>query len=149
MLPRLYQIITITPQVYDEVAVKGSGLPGSAEVAASKWIIVKPVHNPEDLAAEQRRYGLAIGELSAVVLGRELNADLVLIDEIKARKAAQERGLAVLGCVGAACIARCAVGLLKAPARPAVPANATSRSRRRSSMTPSRRARSRRPHASG
>ena len=100
LLPQLYQTIAITPQVYDEVAVKGSGLPGSAEVAASKWITVKPVHNPDDLATEQRKFGLAIGELSAIVLGRELSAGLVLIDEIKARKAAQDRGLAVLGCVG-------------------------------------------------
>ena len=29
-----------------------------------------------------------------------MSAGLVLIDEIKARKAAQDRGLAVLGCVG-------------------------------------------------
>jgi predicted nucleic acid-binding protein len=34
------------------------------------------------------------------MLGRELKADVVLIDDMKARKLAQEEGLAVLGCVG-------------------------------------------------
>ncbi len=34
------------------------------------------------------------------MLGQELKADIVLIDDMKARKVAREEGLAVLGCVG-------------------------------------------------
>lgn len=100
LLNYLYQTITITPQVYDEVVVRGSGLAGSAEIAACKWIEVKPIENVAALAGAQKEFGLGVGETSVIVLGREVRASLVLIDEIKARKAAREHGLAVLGCVG-------------------------------------------------
>ena len=43
---------------------------------------------------------MGIGETSAIILGQEVNAGLVLLDEIKARKVAREFGIAVLGCVG-------------------------------------------------
>jgi hypothetical protein len=100
LLNRLYQTITVTPQVYDEVVVRGSGLTGSAEIAACRWIEVKPVHDVAALASAQQKFGLGGGETSAIILSQELNAGLVLIDEIKARKVAREYGMAVLGCVG-------------------------------------------------
>jgi uncharacterized protein len=52
------------------------------------------------LVSAQKEFGLGIGETSSIILGRELNAGLVLIDEIKARKVAREYGMAVAGCVG-------------------------------------------------
>ena len=58
------------------------------------------MRKPVNLAAAQQRFGLGIGELSVIVLGQELKADVLLIDDMKARKRAQEEGLAVLGCVG-------------------------------------------------
>ena len=42
---------------------------------------------------------MGIGETNAIIFGQELNASLVLIDEIKARKAAKTYGMTVLGCV--------------------------------------------------
>jgi predicted nucleic acid-binding protein len=100
LLHRLYQAITITPQVYDEVVVLGAGLTGSTEVATCKWIEVKPVENVETLVSAQEEFSLGIGETSAIILAQEVNASLVLIDEIKARKVAREYGMAMLGCVG-------------------------------------------------
>jgi predicted nucleic acid-binding protein len=100
LLPQLYQAIAITPQVYDEIVVSGAGLVGSVEVAAAKWIDVRPIKNQADLIVAQRKFGIGIGELSTIILGIEANAGLLLIDEIKARNVAMERGLAVLGCVG-------------------------------------------------
>jgi predicted nucleic acid-binding protein len=44
--------------------------------------------------------GLGAGELSAVFLARELSADLVLLDELKARRYAQRESLPVIGCIG-------------------------------------------------
>jgi predicted nucleic acid-binding protein len=43
---------------------------------------------------------LGAGEVSTVVLAKELSADLVLIDERRARHYAQSQGIAILGCVG-------------------------------------------------
>lgn len=100
VLNHLYRTITITPEVYDEVVVRGSGLTGSIELATCKWIAVKPIENVGAHAAAREKFGLGIGETSAIILGRELNASLVLIDEIKARRVAREYGMAVVGCVG-------------------------------------------------
>ena len=100
LLPQLYETVTITPEVYAEVVVSGAGLAGSSQIPAAKWIDVKPVRKPANLAAAQQRFGLGIGELSVMMLGQELKADVLLIDDMKARKLAQEEGLAVLGCVG-------------------------------------------------
>ena len=99
LLPRLYQTITITPEVYAEVVVSGAGLAGSSQIAAAKWVDVKPARKTANLAAQQR-FGLGIGELSTIFLSQEWKADVVLIDDSKARKVAQEEGLRVLGCVG-------------------------------------------------
>ena len=52
LLPQLYQAIAITPQVYDEVVVRGADLVGSAEVAASKWIDVRSIKNSADGSAK-------------------------------------------------------------------------------------------------
>ena len=76
LLQHLYQTIAITPEVYHEVVVAGAGLKGAAEVAASKWIRVMPIQHPAGLVAIQLRFGLGLGELSAIMLAVELNADL-------------------------------------------------------------------------
>lgn len=73
---------------------------GSSEIANAKWIVVKAVDGAAKLSTMQEDFGLGIGEVSTIVLGKELNADVLLVDEAKARKAAQQQGLSVLGCVG-------------------------------------------------
>jgi predicted nucleic acid-binding protein len=44
--------------------------------------------------------GLGAGELSAVQLAKETGADLVLLDELKARRYAIAQELPVIGCIG-------------------------------------------------
>ena len=100
LLPRLFETVTITPEVFAEVVVSGAGLIGSSQISAAKWINVKPVRKSANLAAAHQRLGLGIGELSVILLGQELKADVLLIDDMKARKLAKKEGLAVLGCVG-------------------------------------------------
>jgi predicted nucleic acid-binding protein len=98
LLPQLYQSVTITPEVYAEVVVGGAGLAGATEISEARWINVRPVRQPAHLT--QQRSALGLGELSIVALGRDLDADLLLVDDMKARSLAQREGLAVLGCVG-------------------------------------------------
>jgi predicted nucleic acid-binding protein len=40
------------------------------------------------------------GERAAILLAQELNADLLLLDDMKARRTATERGLAIAGILG-------------------------------------------------
>jgi predicted nucleic acid-binding protein len=100
LLPKLYTDIYISNEVYTEVVIDGAGLYGAAETSQSDWIAVKVVQNTVGLAAGIATAGLGAGEISAVILAKELSADLVLIDEWKARRYAQQEGLVVIGCVG-------------------------------------------------
>jgi predicted nucleic acid-binding protein len=43
---------------------------------------------------------LGLGELSTVMLGKELRAEIALMDDLRARRLARENGLSVRGTVG-------------------------------------------------
>ncbi len=91
LLQQLYGSLTISAEVYAEVVVSGARLPGSSETSGSSWIQVKQVKRPDDITAAQERFGLGIGELSTLILAKELGADLVILDDLRARKLAHER----------------------------------------------------------
>jgi predicted nucleic acid-binding protein len=97
LLQQLYGILTISAEVYAEVVVSGARLPGSSETSSSPWIQVKQIERPADITAAQERFGLGIGELSTLILARELGADLVILDDLGARKLAQRKGFRVTG----------------------------------------------------
>lgn len=98
LLTAFYGQIVIPQAVYDEVVVQGQGRAGSREVKDASWIDVPA---PKDelgvraLAAE-----LGKGEASAIILAQELQAALLLIDEIRGRRVAQQLGLKVRGTLG-------------------------------------------------
>jgi predicted nucleic acid-binding protein len=100
LLHSLYSRIYISTAVHKEVVIDGSTLPGALEVSRCGWIEVKAVQNTDGLAAAVAKTGLGVGEASAVMLAKELSADLILIDEWKARRYAISEGLRVIGCVG-------------------------------------------------
>ena len=100
LLPKLYRRIYIPTEVYNEVVVAGAGRPGATEASQADWIEVRRVQDTAGVSAKAARIGLGAGELSAVALAKELSADLVLIDERRARRYADEEGLAIVGCVG-------------------------------------------------
>ena len=100
LLPKLFSKVCISREVYGEVVVDGAGLPGADEVGQANWIEVRPVRDVAGLAAACVRTGLGAGEVSAIFLAKELPTDLVLLDEQRARRFAQEEGLTVAGCIG-------------------------------------------------
>jgi len=99
LLPKLYGEITITPEVFEELTRSGQHLPAAVEISTASWIKVRPAMSGTDRLTPLRT-GLGIGETSAIELAKELRADLVLLDDRKARRTAQEEGLNVLGTVG-------------------------------------------------
>src|SRR5262249_32978150 len=70
------------------------------EVSKAEWIEVKAVQNPAGLYSAQRKYGLGPGEMSTILLAKELGANPVLLDDYKARKVAKAEGLGILGSIG-------------------------------------------------
>jgi uncharacterized protein len=100
LLQRLFPLVYITPEVHEEVVVCGAGLPGANEVTRAKWIEVRKLKNPSDLTVAHERFALGAGELSTVLLGKEIRADAVLLDDYNARKLARAEGLQVRGTMG-------------------------------------------------
>lgn len=99
LLQKLYGGLIISREVYEEVVVAGGGLAGAADTSKSTWIEVRQIKNPADLTVAQTRFGLGVGELSTMILAKEIRADLVILDDLGARKLAQKEGLKVQGCI--------------------------------------------------
>jgi predicted nucleic acid-binding protein len=78
----------------------GRGRAGSAEVAGSPWIAVRSLLDSSSLQPAAAAFSIGLGEMSTILLGKELNSDVLLIDEWKARRVAAAFGVAVVGCAG-------------------------------------------------
>jgi uncharacterized protein len=88
-LNRIFPRVYISNEVHYEVVIAGAGLPGASEVSKAEWIEVKSVQNPAGLLSAQRKYGLGPGEMSTILLTKELAASPVLLDDYRARKLAK------------------------------------------------------------
>lgn len=100
LLNRLFPRLYISTEVHYEVVIAGAGLPGSSEVSKAEWIEVKALQNPAGLHSAQHKYGLGPGEMSSILLAKELSANPVLLDDYRARKVAKAEGLGILGSIG-------------------------------------------------
>ena len=58
------------------------------------------MQRPGDLPAAQARFGLGLGELSTILLAKEIGATMVLIDGARGRQLAKKEGLEVRGTLG-------------------------------------------------
>lgn len=100
LLPHLIPTVFITEEVHREIVGRGEGRAGSVEVASASWIHVRPVDDKPPVYSAAHAFHLGLGETSTIFLGKQLRADLLLIDETKARKVAAAFGFSVVGCVG-------------------------------------------------
>ncbi len=91
----LYDQVIVPSAVIDELTAAGT--PQSVidwTQNRPNWIIVKQV------AESQFDSRIVRGEAEAIVLANELHADLVLLDDRRARQIAESRGLFVVGTLG-------------------------------------------------
>jgi predicted nucleic acid-binding protein len=100
LLASFYRRILIPAEVQHEVTVAGHGLPGAEEVRKANWIEVVSQRSPADPSLAQACQSLGAGERGPILLAKSLQADLVLLDEWKARRVARDVGLSVVGCLG-------------------------------------------------
>ena len=89
VLASFYKRILIPAEVHYEVTVAGRGLPGAEEVRNANWIEVISQKSPGYPSLAQVCQGLGAGERAAILLAKSLEADLVLMDEWKARRVAR------------------------------------------------------------
>jgi len=104
LLNQIFRSIYLPEAVFHEVVTKGRGKPGVKEISNAKWIYKKAVQdrrNVEMLEAE-----LGLGEAEVLVLGKELSADWLILDDERARTAAISAGFQVIGLLGILLLAK-------------------------------------------
>ncbi|MBI4603307.1 MAG: DUF3368 domain-containing protein [Planctomycetes bacterium] len=109
LLRELYTRVLVPPAVDAEFLAGGGQGVRAGELAAAAWIQVVPLRDPVRAALLS---DLDRGEAEVIVLGQELGASLLIIDERLARRHARRLGFRVTGTVGV---------LLKAKERGLVP----------------------------
>ncbi|MEY2977670.1 MAG: DUF3368 domain-containing protein [Prochlorotrichaceae cyanobacterium] len=97
LLPQLFQTVVIPQMVRDELSAP------EAPTAVQSWITHPPdwlkIHaNPQTITTSLR--GLDAGETTAILLAQSLKADLLLLDDMKARRAAKAQGFSITGTLG-------------------------------------------------
>lgn len=98
LLRKLYGEIRIAEGVWGELNKGGRRHPGSHEVESASWIRRQEASD-QNLVVVLRR-DLDRGEAETLALAIELKANLVLLDEQEARRAASRLGLRSIGVLG-------------------------------------------------
>jgi uncharacterized protein len=97
VLRSLYERVIVPEAVYQEITGV-PGLPGALMTQELEWIVSQPAQNDAIVCALKGE--LDHGEAEAIALAVELPADLILIDERRARAIAARMGLNVVGVLG-------------------------------------------------
>ncbi|MDI9634930.1 DUF3368 domain-containing protein [Oscillatoria amoena NRMC-F 0135] len=97
LLPKLFRQIVIPQAVYSELSdPEAPSLVRTWIATPPDWLKIQSVSQDSDTIVDL----LDPGERAAILLAQELNADLVLLDDMKARRAAKDKGLSITGILG-------------------------------------------------
>jgi len=103
LLPQLYGVVLIPPQVYQEVVVNGLQL-GAPDADAVQFLIERKQIQVAPIILSSNdsllMSGIDLGEIEAIALARRENADWVLIDNAHARRAARSVNVRCKGTIG-------------------------------------------------
>lgn len=100
LLKKLFGDVLIPQAVFNELTDDERFRLEADQIREKKFIVVKPVNNPESTNILKRATGLDQGESEAIVLTDELKADLLLMDEAKGRNISAQMGLRIMGTIG-------------------------------------------------
>ena len=98
LLKEIFFKVYIPEEVFKEVVERGKEKPGSKVIKEAAWIEVKPVK--DKIQVNFLLGSLEKREAEVLVLGRELETDLILLDDEKARKSAVIAGFEIMGLLG-------------------------------------------------
>jgi len=98
LLHDLFGQLVVPDAVWQEVVASHPGKAGVAEIAKATWIGQQTVKDKP--LVNLLRQDLGAGESEAIVLAREISADVLLMDERRGREAAKRLGITCTGLVG-------------------------------------------------
>ena len=97
LLPRFFQEIVVPKSVYDELTTEKAPIKVTTFMASlPSWMSVLPNADLSDPGL----FEIDEGERQAILLAEKLMADGILIDDLAGRKAAEMRGIFVIGTLG-------------------------------------------------
>lgn len=99
LLESLFGTVHIPQGVFDELTANPDFAKEASEIQECEFIKIQDV-NPQEVSLFRRTTGLDLGESEALVLTDRLNADLLLVDEIRARHVAKSIGFNIMGTIG-------------------------------------------------
>ena len=97
LLPQLYQSVYAPPAVWEEVTVKGVGLPGAQAVSQVSWL---QIQTPEAAILEPLLILVDRGEAEAIALAQSIPNSTVLLDDAQARRVAERLTIRRIGTLG-------------------------------------------------
>lgn len=98
VLEKLFHKVFITPEVSIELFPEKEQ--GDKVSVVAPWLLVSPLSTPHVLDEWRSKYKLGLGELSTIILAKQLSANLAIIDEHKARTLALSEKVNVVGTIG-------------------------------------------------
>ena len=98
LLKLLYGKVIIPDAVYEELLELEKTKGGYTSIDSLNWIEIRKTS--DKIFVENLKEKLDSGESEAIVLAKELNAEVLVIDESKGRKIAVDLGLNVIGIIG-------------------------------------------------
>ncbi|MUH00811.1 DUF3368 domain-containing protein [Scytonema sp. UIC 10036] len=97
LLPELFEQIIIPQAVHSELSDIAAPQAVQAWISTPPdWLKIQPVSQSGDAIVDV----LDPGERAAILLAQEIDADLLLLDDMKARRAAINKGFTITGILG-------------------------------------------------
>lgn len=100
LLEKLYGYVLIPKAVFNELTSNKNYKTEADIISKSNFIECREVNNIQALKILQAVTTLDLGESEAIILAQELNADVLLMDENKGRKVAQQLNIPLSGILG-------------------------------------------------
>lgn len=97
LLSRLFSKILVPPEVWNEVTVKGQGLPGAYEISRVTWITIQ---TPDPQLVRPLSILVDAGEAEAIALAQSMPDCIILLDDSRARKIAERLNIKQIGTAG-------------------------------------------------
>lgn len=97
LLPRLFSKVLVSPEVWNEVTLRGRKHPGAFEVSQAKWITIQ---SPDFHLVKSLSILVDAGEAETIALGQTTENSALLLDDGRARKIAQRLNLQHIGTIG-------------------------------------------------
>jgi hypothetical protein len=98
LLRRSGRRVLVPAAVWDEVTAQSYSAPGAEVVRAAEWLRVESAPDPAAVAS----LALVVdrGEAEAIALAQSIEGSLLVVDDSRARRVAQQLGIRLVGTIG-------------------------------------------------